>query len=152
MDKVYYINLISLLVGSIGIISGIYFILILRKENKKISENVEDDRKLIFISTPYNHHDKKVIEYRVKTTAIYSANLLKSDITSVSPILMGVKMLEYIELPTDAAFWEKYCLDVLSKCDEIHVLMLPEWELSSGIKYEVDYAKSNGIAIKYIAI
>lgn len=143
-------DVLVLLVGFLVVTIAGYTMYRLNKFYEK-NMNSEPKRIRIFISSPYNHPNKDVIADRVKKTAEYCGMLFKEGKTALSPIMMGTKLLEYVELPTDAATWEKFSLDTLEGCSEMHVLMLDkDWTFSTGIKYEIAYAQKYNIPIKYI--
>jgi hypothetical protein len=105
---------------------------------------------MIFISAPYSHPDKKVVEHRVKIVCEYSARLLQQRFSCVSPILVGTGILQYASLPTDYAFWKDLSLDLLSLCSHVRVLMLDGWESSIGVTDEIRYAELNEKHIMYV--
>lgn len=47
-------------------------------------------------------------------------------------------------------FWLDQDLEIVSRCDKVFVLMLPNWEQSRGIRREVDFANNNNIPVEYV--
>lgn len=47
-------------------------------------------------------------------------------------------------------FWLDQDLNILSKCDELYVYRLPNWEKSRGIAREIAFAEANAIPVTYI--
>jgi hypothetical protein len=88
---------------------------------------------------------------RVEATEIYCAHLMGLGRTAVAPIVMGHAILKHMaNMPTDFKTWRKYSYDFLMASKEVHVLMLPRWDESSGVRAEIDFAESRGMAVKYI--
>ncbi len=106
---------------------------------------------LIYISapSPKPNGDK---EQRFNDIAKYSGNLLKSGYHILCPMTLGINLTKVIQLPEDREFWMKWCIKLLSKCDEIHVLMFEGWEESIGVAEEIEFAHNNKLVIKYITI
>jgi hypothetical protein len=105
---------------------------------------------MIYIAAPYSHHDKSVVEKRVKTVCHYSAYLLKLNLSCVSPITTGTGILKYASLPTDFDFWQNLSYDLLGICGTMHVLKLDGWRDSVGVTKEIEHAKNGIIDIEYI--
>lgn len=105
---------------------------------------------MIFISAPYSHKDKKIEAYRYEGICRYAAHLFSNNRTSMSPVMMGHPCLAFEKMPGDFAFWKDYAYEVLSKCDELHVLELDGWNESVGVAQEIIYAGNANIPIKYI--
>lgn len=49
----------------------------------------------------------------------------------------------------DANFWLHQDFAILSRCDELYVLMLPGWKESHGVNREIDYANEKGMRITF---
>lgn len=105
---------------------------------------------MIFLSLPYSHQYKEVIDYRIKIASIYAGHLMREGLIPVSPIIFGSKMLEHVNLPSDFDTWDKLCYAYLDNCKEIHILCIDGWNQSKGVAGEIDHAIKNGIEIKFI--
>ena len=96
--------------------------------------------KVIFVSIPYSHKDKKVVEYRVKQLEQYCVELFNTGNLPVSPILTFHHLLENFKLASDFGTWDAVCKEMIKRSDECHFLLLPEWESSIGLAQEKVYA------------
>lgn len=106
--------------------------------------------KLIYISTPYSHTDKEVVEKRVLLVTLYVAKLVSEGTMAISPITYGDALLKVRKLPSDYSFWNTFCLSLLNKCDEMIVYKIDGWEDSIGVKDEIRYCLENNIPVEYI--
>lgn len=70
----------------------------------------------------------------------------------ISPLMCHYLLSFAPALGTDWATWKNYSLELLTKCDELWVLMLPGWELSEGVKQEIKSAEDLGIPVRYISM
>lgn len=52
-------------------------------------------------------------------------------------------------LGTDAAYWQKFNMAFIRKCEAVFALILPGWESSKGMKVELEVAKMLDIPIVY---
>lgn len=105
---------------------------------------------MIFISSPYSHEKKTVKEHRYKLAVKYTAMLLNRGEIAISPIAYGHAIAEQEKLPTDWAFWNKFCSEILFRCDCMHVLMLDGWDTSEGVQEEMSIAEDHNIKIVFI--
>lgn len=105
---------------------------------------------MIYIAAPYSSNDKEVVIHRVKTVCKYSAELLSAKISCVSPITLGTGILTHAKLPTDFEFWQHLSYDLLSLCDQMHVIMLKGWDTSKGVQAEIKFAKEKQIPTLYV--
>lgn len=106
---------------------------------------------MIYISAPYSHKDKNVVEKRMSAVYEHFATLMLKGHVPVSP-LMAHAVVKKHPVPSDSVFWENYSLKLLSKCDEMLVLMLDGWEESSGVQYEIAYCLNNDIPFDYVVV
>lgn len=105
---------------------------------------------IIYLSTPYSHKDKSIVEERYKKTALKIADLVSKGHVIISPIFYGHNLLNYKEMPSDWEFWKNFCESFLVKCDELWVYMIPGWDESTGLKAEIELAISLNIPVIYI--
>lgn len=105
---------------------------------------------MIFISSPYNHPDADVRLQRFKATIDYNAQLLNKGLICFSPIVYGHTIAVEHKLPTDWEFWNRFCSAFLKNSKKMHVLCLPGWEESTGIKEEIKIAEIFNIPIIYV--
>ncbi len=104
----------------------------------------------IFVAGPYNHSDDKIKEFRFNKITEYCTQLFLNGLSPISPLLIGLNMARFGNLPTDTETWKVYSETLLKGCDELHVLMLNGWDISIGIKYEIQEATLRNIPIKFI--
>lgn len=107
---------------------------------------------MIYIAAPYSSPDKNLIEYRIKAVSEYAAHMMKLGYYCVSPILVGTTILQYVELPTDFAFWQNYSFNLLIKSDMLAVMKLNGWKESTGVQAEISYAKDHNIKIEHVDV
>ena len=106
--------------------------------------------KLIFLSSPYSHPDKRVVELRCLETTKYVAEQVSIGNTMFSPIIYGHELLKHKDMPSDWEFWKNFCVSFMSRCSEVWVLQLDGWEESNGVKSEIEIAKELNIPVKYV--
>lgn len=105
---------------------------------------------MIYIASPYTHEVPAVVEQRFLQVTKYAAKLVKQGKTAISPITYGHTLVQVEEMPTDWLFWRSFCLQILLRCTQVHVLMLPGWDISGGVAAELEVAMLADIPIVYI--
>jgi hypothetical protein len=106
--------------------------------------------KLVYVASPYTYHDKKVVEENYRRVSRYAAEVVSQGIVALSPITYGHTLVGFSPMRTDWTFWSNFCLTILSKCDEMHVLMIEGWDLSRGVAEEIEFAEKNNIHVTYV--
>lgn len=106
---------------------------------------------MIYISAPYSHKDKNVVEKRMSAVYEHFANLMMKGCVPVTPLMAHAVVTRH-PVPSDAAFWEEYSLTLLSRSDKMHVLMIDGWEDSVGVQYEIAYCLENEIPLEYVSV
>ncbi len=101
----------------------------------------------IFLACPYSHADAEVVHERflacnaVAATIIESGNCVFSQVSMSHPINLAFENRDSAAIgklwgPVDAVFMEAM--------DELIILDLPGWDLSSGIKREIAFFEQRG--------
>ena len=104
----------------------------------------------VYLACPYSHIDKSVREHRVERVNKKAAELMMSGYLVFSPLSHSHPISEHCDVdPCDNGFWLRQDLWILKFCDELHILCLPGWDESKGIKAEIEYAESKGIGVVY---
>jgi len=104
----------------------------------------------VYLACPYSHKDKSVREHRVEQVNKKAAELMMSGYLVFSPLSHSHPISEHCNVdPCDNGFWLRQDLWILKFCDELHILCLPGWDESKGIKTEIEYAESKGIGVVY---
>lgn len=93
----------------------------------------------IYVGSPYTHTSIRIEEQRYRNTMWYVVGLLRQRQWAFSPILHCHDMAQRFSLPKDALHWMDYNFAMLSAARELHVLQLPGWESSVGLKSEVAF-------------
>jgi len=107
---------------------------------------------IVFVATPFWSFDKEVSERRTAIISKYCGQLLREGIMCTSPVVFGVTILKYTDLPGNFAFWDKLSFTTLAASDVLHVLMLPGWDESRGVSEEIKFALERKIPIKYFDV
>ena len=104
----------------------------------------------IYIASPYSDTDEKVRNDRAYKAQLYTYIMFKRDVMVYSPIAHWHPIQEIFDMPQKGEAYWKQNEAMLSHARCLHVLQLPGWDTSVGVKTEIDYAKDNGIPIVYI--
>lgn len=104
---------------------------------------------MIYVANPYSDSSKQVMKWRYEVVKKFTAELLVDGAIAYSPIVHGHVIASSHELPRDWAFWQRHCLGMLRKADQMIVLCLPGFETSVGVKAEIDFCEQVGIPIVY---
>ena len=91
----------------------------------------------IYLACPYTQNPERgFIQANRK-----AAELMLEGHIVFSPISHSHHICIQNGLPEKLDFWLKQDLPFIDWCDELHVLMLPGWEDSSGVSREIEYAE-----------
>lgn len=107
------------------------------------------ENKKFFVAGPFNGTEEEK-EFRTKRIAEYCVKLFNDGFSPISALLMGLSFAKYGSLPIDTETWKKFSENMLNGCSELHVLTLPGWDKSSGVKIEINRALQMGLKIVYI--
>lgn len=100
---------------------------------------------LCYLASPYSSHYPELVEQRMHQVSRCQAALIKRGLLVVTP-LSAHYLLKYESLPGDWAFWKNYGEALLRACENLIVLPLPGWEVSTGVTAEIALAQKLGIA------
>ena len=106
--------------------------------------------KLIYLASPYSHHDAAVRQLRFEIVSRVAARLMSGGLHVFSPISHTHPIAEYGSLPLGWDFWEQYDRAIMGVCSRMIVLMLDGWEQSRGVQAEVSLAVEFGLDIEYM--
>lgn len=99
------------------------------------------ERKLIYLATPYNHHDSLVREQRFTLACLAAATLMKEGIHLFCPIAHTHPIALQGSLPSGWDYWKEYDRLMLEACHELWIVQMEGWDRSEGIKGEVLIAR-----------
>ena len=102
---------------------------------------------VIYIACPFWHESPEVRAGRRQKAIAYGDGLFRKGLHFYSPLLNSER---YKEKKAKEKYWLEHGLKMVDVSTEMHVLCLPGWEDSSGIKGEVAKAQKNNIEIVYI--
>lgn len=91
----------------------------------------------IYVASPYSHNDPAVMTIRFYDVMAYTAWLLKAERWAYSPIVHHHEMARRHNLPNEFDYWMRLDFAMLNAASELHVLMLPGWLDSKGVRAEV---------------
>jgi Domain of unknown function (DUF1937) len=109
--------------------------------------------KLVYLATPYSHADEEVKERRFKEASTMAAQLMEAGYLVFCPIAHS-HPIEYYGMPDlkSGDWWLRQDFAILKHCDILMVYEMPGWNISYGVKKEIEFAKEHGIPIKYIKL
>lgn len=102
---------------------------------------------MIYLASPYSHHDPEIVQQRFDLVTQYTAKCLKAGYIIYSPIVHCHHLAQVTNLPTSFEFWSRYNLGVLSQCRALWILELEGWQISIGVSVERKFAEQSGIPI-----
>lgn len=123
-----------------------------------MSGNVSENTKMIYMASPYSSHlpdgqrNFEVEERNYVKAISATGHLMRKGALVYSPIVHW----HVVDIVFSGEIgYEDYLaadLEMLRRCDEVHVLMADGWEKSNGIKVELSQANTFGKVVKYFVI
>ena len=100
-------------------------------------------KKLIYLAGAYSGTPRESFNNLTR----YAVELFNIGFFVYSPITHCHPMAVVGGMPTDFEFWGEYNRAMISKCDEVIVLMYEGWEDSTGVQAEIKIAREIGIPV-----
>ena len=119
-------------------------------DHRQTLATVTSDYRVVYLASPYSHPDPRVRQARFQAACRAAAALLSAGEIVFSPIAHSHPIAAH-GLPTDWEFWECADGELLRRCDELLVLMLPGWQESRGVQAEIAMARELGMPVRYLA-
>jgi Domain of unknown function (DUF1937) len=104
---------------------------------------------VIYLACPYSHPDPAIREARFQAACRAAANLLFAGEVAFAPVVYGHPLVE-LGVPVDWNFWSRLDHAIIERSDSVHVLALPGWDMSVGVRQEVLFARSLGKPVKFV--
>ena len=109
---------------------------------------------IIYLACPYTHPSPAVRLQRFQMSAIAAAwlivrrnKIVYSPITSSHPVNL-VMIESKVEMPTE--LWLKYDEAFMQNCSECIVLKIEGWDISTGVKFEMEFFKQAGKPVSFL--
>lgn len=109
--------------------------------------------KMVYIASPYTHKSKRVMRQREeRITQIIGYLTEKYGYAFIGPITQSAAVCRANpNLKGDFGQWADIDLYIVSKCDEVWVVMMEGWTTSIGVREELHFAYENNIPIRYLS-
>ena len=101
-----------------------------------------------YLAAPYSLGGSDTEYYRMQRYGMVTRaawELFKNGINVYSPITHHHTIQKYGRIEMSTSEWMKYDLPYLSVANKLYVLMIDGWDISDGVKQEIDYAKKHDI-------
>ena len=95
---------------------------------------------MIYLASPYTHEDPAVREERFEEVCKAAGSMMLDGLWVFSPIAHTHPIAVRSDLPLEFDYWKHYDEAMIAACDELVVLKLSGWEMSRGVKAEMDIA------------
>lgn len=103
---------------------------------------------IIYLACPYSHKDESIKLERFHRANVAAAFLIKLGHVVYSPISM-THPIDQILIEDgcffDSSYWVNFDETFMNICEAIVILKIDGWNLSSGVKREIEYFKNKGI-------
>jgi len=114
---------------------------------------------MIYLASPYSavgsftpSEELQIRERRYAFTLYAQMHLFNYGYPIFSTIVHTHVTCKRYRLPADADYWKRYNHHMIDLSKALFVLNLEGWDLSSGVKDEIDYAGSIGLPIHHIPV
>lgn len=104
----------------------------------------------IYLATPHNHEDSKIQEERFQAAQLAASTLFAYQIPVYSPIAHWHPIAIAHDLPHGWNHWKHQDEMMLRACKELWIILLDGWEVSQGIKAEVQIMHQLHKPVRYV--
>lgn len=110
-----------------------------------------EKKPLIYLAGPYSSPYTALMKERESIHAIVAVELKKQGNAVYCPIAETVTLAQLGGLSgTSWEDWRQHDLNLLSRCDQIYVLLIDGWKESLGVRGEVKFALKNHMPVYFI--
>ncbi len=102
-----------------------------------------------YLSCPYFHPDPFIKEMRHTIVNRVAFELMTQGIMVYSPLTHNLP-IDRLGIHGNWVTWKNFDHMMISKCNRLIVLMLPDWEHSKGVAAEIAYAEKHEIPIEWM--
>jgi hypothetical protein len=95
---------------------------------------------LIYLATPYTDADPAVRLRRFHEACKKAVDLMQQGFLVFSPIAHSHPLAAGWGLPVGFDYWEQFDRRMIAACDEVYVLKIDGWLLSTGVQAEIAIA------------
>lgn len=104
--------------------------------------------KRIYLATPYSHEKPEIMAQRYGRVTMYLRQMMNHGLQVYSPITYGHFLASNWKILKGYDYWIEFGLSMLEKwATDVFVLMLPGWEISSGVNLEIEKAEALGLPV-----
>lgn len=101
---------------------------------------------VVYVACPYAHPKPDHMELRAKIATRYASAVWSTGVAAFSPLTHCHAMANLdssfkIVRQLRRELIMEFDLSILQACDQMHVLKLPGWRESAGVKEEIEFAK-----------
>jgi len=115
-----------------------------------VCAELAERRGYIYLASPYTHPEKEVRRLRFDIACAAAAHLMRSGRVVFSPIAHSHPIHFHGLDGMDHGFWMRQDGPLLDAADSVVVLMLPGWDTSAGVAWEIDRAIEAGKPVEYL--
>lgn len=121
-------------------ISPQYVSLLKTRHGVQVKPHNDRELKLIYVAAPYSHESQEVRDKRAHIIFRYTEFLMASDLVAFSPITYG-RVFEEAGHKSDFNTWKEFNKTILYASTHVHILCLPGWKNSVGVRQENRWAE-----------
>lgn len=100
---------------------------------------------MIYLAQPYDHPEALVRELRYRFAVAWTATYVRRGQIVYSPIVHS-----HLLRATPPQGWYEYDLEILARCDELHLAEIPGHAHSKGVQLEIEFAQEKGLTVRRI--
>lgn len=104
---------------------------------------------MIYIASPYSSPILTAQEHRFLRVRRFTIHLFNQGLVPFSPIVYAHEMAAAGGMRTDAKSWLKFNSDMLRHSEAMFIYMLPGWQDSKGVQYEIKQCKAMLIPMSF---
>lgn len=104
-----------------------------------------------YVAAPYSDPNPEVVNARIQAFCQGMADLIEQGGHPVSPLshhLLTDKVK--VNFPLTWEYWREYSEKLLAVCDELVVFQIDGWDVSTGVRGEIEIAEKLNIPIRYV--
>lgn len=106
--------------------------------------------KLAYLACPYSHPDKEIMEARYHLANRMAYAFHQRGRMVYSPLTHNITLTKLNHGKASWQEWKEFDLTMLSRCNELIVLIIPGWQESKGVACEIAHAKKLDLPIEMI--